>query len=183
MQANDYQAPDYAEHRYPCLSKTELTCLSCWAVCMAEGICALFYSPSWLSARTLALFSQVLLRVSMRYLIHFNAETLTSQIKFLLWKNTFFPQKLDSLVVQCHPGNFVQSSFGVLRSVVWRDVYSDEVLSSFPVRLPLKSSAQEGVQSRHTKILPKYPEQGQGWYRVGRASHLMPEVEIRRPGE
>lgn len=60
---------------------------------------------------------------------------------------------------------------------------SNEILSFSLVRLPLKSSAQEGVQSRHTKILPEHPEQGQGRYRAGRAGHLLPEAEIRRPGE
>lgn len=59
MQANDYQAPDYTEHRYPLLKKTYLPePLS--GLCMAERIFALFYSPSWLSEHTLPLFSQVL---------------------------------------------------------------------------------------------------------------------------
>lgn len=152
MQANDYQAPDYPEHRYRLLKKTFPAWAVEWSAGLKEYLLCFILLPG--CQPTHWCYSVKLLRVSVCYWTHFIPKVLTSQVSIFSQQNFI----LNLLVVQCNPGNFYQISIGVLCSVIWGDVYFNEVLSSFPVRLPLKSSAQEGLQSRHTEILPKYPE-------------------------
>lgn len=51
------------------------------------------------------------------------------------------------------------------------------------VRLPPQPDPEEGVQSRHSQVLPGHLELGHGRRRAGGTSHRLPQAQVRRPGQ
>lgn len=59
---------------------------------------------------------------------------------------------------------------------------TDPLLS--PVsRLQAQPGTEESVSSRHPKVLPEHPEQGERGQRAGGPGDRLPQTQIRRPGQ